>query len=139
DGVLDEMTRLVLTNAVYLKAPWLNTFEEGATAPAPFHRLDGSEVEAQMMRLSARTNYHAGDGYQAVNLPYVDGTLSMVVVVPDEGTFADFEATLDGARIDEVIGGLADAQVQLGLPGFEFRTQSELTPALSALGMPLAF
>ena len=42
EGVLDELTRLVLTNVIYLKAPWQRPFDGGATAPAPFHRLEGA-------------------------------------------------------------------------------------------------
>jgi serpin B len=69
----------------------------------------------------------------------VGGLLSMVVIVPDEGAFAEFEAGLDGARLHGVLEGLGDAHVQLGLPRFEFRTQAMLRAALGELGMPVAF
>ena len=83
--MLDELTRLVLTNAIYLKAPWQLPFAEGATEAMPFHRLDGSTVQAQLMWLDERLAYVAGDGYQAVELPYVADQLSMLVIVPDSG------------------------------------------------------
>jgi serpin B len=139
EGVLDERTRLVLTNAVYLKAPWLHPFEKGATAPGTFHLLDGGETRAQLMRLEARVRYSRGAGYQAVELPYAGGALSMVVIVPDRGQFRPFEEGLDGARLRGVTDGLQDAQVNLRLPRFQFRKQAMLKGALGELGMPIAF
>jgi serpin B len=138
-GVLNELTRLVLTNAIYLKAPWLHPFAEGASEAAPFHRLDGSEVTAELMSVGARLRYGRGSDYEAVELPYVGGELAMTVIAPDEGEFESFEAGLDAARVGDVLDGLGDAQVRLRLPRFEFRTQAALKPALSELGMPIAF
>ena len=138
-GVLNELTRLVLTNAIYLKAPWLHPFAEGATEAAPFYRLDGSEVTAELMRVGARIRYGRGPGYEAVELPYVGGELAMTVIAPNDGEFESFEAGLDAARVGEVLDGLGDAQVRLRFPRFEFRTQAALKPALSELGMPIAF
>lgn len=139
EGVLDDRTRLVLTNAIYLKAPWRYPFAKDATAPGPFYRLDGSEAQADLMRLDARLRYGKGAGYEAVELPYAGGVLSMVVIVPEKGGFEAFERSLDGAKLREVIDGLGDAQVTLRLPRFEFRSPALLKGALSDLGMPIAF
>jgi len=138
-GVIDTMTRLVLTNAIYLNAPWQHPFSEGATSPAPFHLIDGGEVQAQLMSLSGSLAYASGDGYEAVELPYVGGSLAMLVVVPNGGAFAGVEARLDGAFLREVTEALAGQPVNLRFPRFEFRTQAQLKPALGNLGMPSAF
>jgi serpin B len=139
EGVLNDMTRLVLTNAIYLNAKWVKPFAKSATAAAPFHRIDGSEVQAQLMFLDSRMNYGRGNGYQAVRLPYLGG-LSMIVIVPESGSFAEFEKSLsDPARLPAVVASLGDATVKLRLPRFEFRTEAALKPALSELGMPIAF
>ncbi len=138
-GVLTADTRLVLTNAIYLNAPWLHRFNADATAPAPFVRLDGSEVQAQMMHLSESLRYAKGSGYQAIELPYVDGSLAMLVVIPDAGRFDAVQSGLSAGLLDEVLKGLGDSEVQLALPRFEFRTQAGLKDALTELGMPVAF
>lgn len=138
-GVLNELTRLVLTNAIYLKAPWHAPFRPAATAAGTFTRLDGSTVQAQMMRLSERLGYTAGDGFAAVDLPYAGRQLSMLVIVPDEGAFSGFETGLDADRLQAIVNGLASTQVNLGFPRFEFRTQAALAGALRELGMPTAF
>jgi len=139
EGVLDDQTRLVLTNAIYLNAPWMRRFAEGATAPAPFTLLDRSTVEAQMMRLSEKLRYAEGAGYEAVELPYVDGSLAMIVVVPEEGRFAEFESAFGADVLASVVAELEIAQVNLSFPRFEFRTPSGLKDALSEMGMPIAF
>jgi serpin B len=139
EGVLTELTRLVLTNAIYLKAPWTYEFDEDSTGPAPFHLLGGSETEVQMMRLDEQLTYFAGAGYEAVELPYVDGSLSMWVVVPEEGEFETFESALASEILAELFEGAEPREVELGLPKFEFRTQASLADALKALGMPIAF
>ena len=135
-GALDQMTRLVLTNAIYLKASWVNKFDDAH--PGAFHRADGSEVQAQLMRLNETLPYAKADGYQAVRLPYAGG-LSMLVVVPDAGTLAAFEKGLDGARLRAIAGGLAPRAVHLAMPKFTFRTEAALKDALSEMGMPTAF
>jgi serpin B len=139
DGVLDALTRLVLTNAIYLKAPWMHPFDEAATSTAPFYRLDGVAPRVPMMQVDARLRYGTGAGYKAVELPYAGGMLSMVVVVPDEGGFEAFEQRLNASLIRSVVASLGDASVKLSLPRFEFRSQAALKQALSDLGMPIAF
>jgi serpin B len=91
------------------------------------------------MRLEEELAYGAGDDWQAVRLPYVDGNLAMVVLVPDEGSYDTVAQELDPGLIDAVGAALRTRPVQLGLPRFEFRTQSNLNDALRALGMPTAF
>lgn len=137
EGVLDETTRLVLTNAIYLKAKWAHSFSEAR--PAPFHRLDGTTTQAQVMRRGGYAGYARAAGYQAVQLTYVGG-LSMLVIVPDSGSFASFEASLrEPGRLRAVTESLVPTYVNLGLPRFEIRRAEKLRAALSRLGMPIAF
>jgi serpin B len=78
-----------------------------------------------------------GDGWQAVELPYVGGKLAMLVIVPDD--LAAFEGTLDEGLFADVVSGLATAQVILGLPKFGTESQLTLNDILADLGMPAAF
>lgn len=135
-GVLDALTRLVLTNAIYLKAAWLHPFNDAV--PGTFRRADGSGVQARLMSLSEALTYRAGEGYQAVRLPYVGG-VSMVVIVPDAGKLDLLERSLDGATLRRIANGLSDAQVTLTMPKFSFRSNALLKDALGELGMEVAF
>ena len=138
-GILDQNTRFALTNALYLKASWWKAFTKSLTKPMPFRRADGTVVQAPMMATYSQFPYHAGSGYQAVQMPY-QGGLSMLVVVPDAGTFSAFEMGLSGAQLRSIVGGLErDYGVSLTFPKFQFRTETDLARPLSALGMPIAF
>ena len=136
-GIIDGLTRLVLTNAVFFKASWLFPFDPAA--PGDFHLLDGSTVQAEMMRLSERTLYGTAGGAQVVRLPYVGLNYSAFVILPDEGEFEAFEERLSAETLDSIIDGLGDAQVTLTMPKFEFESSFRLKDALTALGMPSAF
>lgn len=135
EGGLNSLTRLVLTNAVYLLAPWEAPFDEDGTGPGVFYLVDGSETTAELMHLFEPLRYAAGDGWQSVELPYAGRELSMMVIVPDEGQFGEIEAALSASRLDEIAAELTGTPVDLRFPKFEFRTQAGLLPALVALGL----
>ena len=138
-GAIGGLTRLVLTNAIYFNASWLHPFEESLTQPAPFYRLDGSTVDADMMWQGESFGYYSGQGYQAVELPYAGSQLAMLVLVPDEGAFTDFETRLDAGVLDEIGSGMSYPQVNLWMPRFTFSADFMLKPTLSAMGMTDAF
>lgn len=138
-GVLSPSTRAVLTNAVYLNAPWEHPFDDGGTAPGSFTRLDGTEVTTELMSSSAHLRYARIGDLQAVELPYVGGELSMVVLVPDPGAFETTVSEIDQAVFAGVLDGLQPTQVDLRLPGYEFTTTATLVPALADLGLESAF
>jgi serpin B len=138
-GAIDELTRLVLTNAIYFNAAWEHQFDEDDTLDRPFYLLDGSQVKAPMMRLTTSFNYTDGNGYQAIELPYDGGELSMVIIMPDEGNFEAFESSLDSELVENIIRDMEDQRVRLMMPKFEFASELSLTQALAAMGMPAAF
>ncbi len=139
-GGLDALTRLVLVNAVHLDATWASQFDPQATRPGDFHTLAGKTVTAQMMGQSSTFPYTHGDGWQAVELPYLHNELAMLLVVPDAGRFNGIQGALADGLLDTIIAGLSTGpEVQLTMPKFEFRTQSSLSDALRRLGMVSAF
>jgi len=75
-GVLDSMTRLVLTNAIYFKGNWARQFKEDRTMEAPFTLAEGEKVDVAMMNQTAEFNYMETESFQALELPYVDDELS---------------------------------------------------------------
>ncbi len=139
EGTIDELTRLVLTNAVYFNGGWLNPFAEDATRDGTFNLLDGRKVTVPMMFQSESMGYVSGDGYQAVELKYDGEELSMVIILPEAGTFKTFENSLDGRALDDIIAGIENNTVNLTMPKFEFDSEFGLNEALSALGMPIVF
>ncbi len=138
-GVIDRLTRLVLTNAIYFNAAWLYPFQEQWTQDGTFHLLDGSESTVPMMSQTESFGYVEGEGYQAVELPYDGGELSMVILLPRAGRFDEFQGAVAARRVGGIVGGLVQKQVALTMPKFEFESDFSLAKALMAMGMPLAF
>ena len=138
-GAIDEWTRLVLSNAIYFNAAWLNPFSEDATGDGTFHLLDGSEITIPMMTQTESFGYAEGAGYKAVELPYDGNELSMVILLPTSGEFDDFESALDADLVDDIIDDLKYREVTLSMPKFEFESEFSLVNTLAAMGMPVAF
>ena len=138
-GAIVPTTRLVLANAVYFKAAWESPFPKGATAAGLFHPLSGGKVQAPMMRQEGRFGYAQGDGLQAVELLYDGAEISMTILLPDEGTFRDFEGSLAVSAVDGILDDLGTRLVRLTMPKFEVEASFSLADALAAMGMPNAF
>jgi len=136
---IDQDTRLVLTNALYLKASWAQEFPIDKTTDAPFTRGDGSTVTVPMMHNdpyqepTVDLGYAEGPDYQVVTLPYRGGKLAFTVIVP---------AAIDAVRgkgIAAILSEVRPAPVALAMPRFTARSAMNLTETLKAAGMPAAF
>jgi serpin B len=139
EGAIDEMTRLVLTNAIYFNAAWLHQFDEDYTYDDTFYLPDGSTVTVPMMHQSDRFSYLDGDDYTAIEMLYDIYEMSMVIIMPDEGTFDEFENALTAAVVENIIGSMTSGKVNLTMPKFEFESDFSLNNALKAMGMTDAF
>jgi len=141
-GVTSD-TRLVLVNAVYFKAQWLDPFLPAATKPAVFHGQDGDE-SVQMM---ARTGFLGlGVAKEAnarlVELPYGDGEYAMVIVLPDDPDgLLELERVLSADTLRKWIEGASMQRVELQLPRFRIEPGDALTlrAPLEQLGVLAAF
>ncbi len=135
---INILTRLVLTNAIYFNAAWLYPFDEKATAEGDFHLLTGS-IKVPMMRQTESFGYAKGTGYQAVELPYDGSEISMVILLPDKGTFDPFENALNAELVSQISKDLRPEHVALTMPSFEFEAQFALGATLKKMGMSDAF
>jgi len=140
-GALDETTRLVLANAIYLKAPWADPFSENATRPEPFHVHGGTPVDVPMMRkMDRHFGYAKREGFAAVSLPYVGSDLQFVILLPDNvNGLRALESKLTG----NMLAGCAELDtrdVDLSLPKFKLEPPTmALAKQFEALGMKTAF
>ena len=137
-AMLNDLTRLILVNAIYFKGEWLDPFENG-TADAPFTLSDGQQVSIPTMSRRAEAPYFQGDGYQAVRLLYKGDQAEMIIVMPAPGNFSEFEQTLDRKSFDQILAGLEDRDVKLFMPKFHFEYSKDMKEILDGMGMPAAF
>jgi serpin B len=139
EGVLTSKTKLVLTNAIYFLAGWLEKFDEEETEQAPFTSLSGETRDVPMMSKTWGFPYATVDGHQVIELLYVGEQTGMIVILPKEGEFRSFQSSLDAARLEELISALEDESGTIRLPKFKVESKYRMEEALKALGMDEAF
>jgi len=138
-GIISSITRMVLTNAIYFNAAWQFPFDEDNTNEARFHLLNGSDITVQMMHHTEGFGYADGDSFQAVELKYDGGELSMLILLPEEDKFTGFEAALNSQKLDAIIGNLEMRNIILSMPKFDYESEFSLKDTLEALGMKDVF
>jgi len=133
-GVLNGLTRLVLTNAVYFKGTWLKPFDKKDTKEEDFKISENNVVRVSMMKLTgkeAEFKYMENDELQAIELPYDGEELSMIIFLPKK--------ELDLTKISEWKNEMVKRRVDVYLPKFTFETKYSLPETLKELGMIDAF
>jgi serpin B len=140
-GSVTPTTRLVLTNAIYFKGDWQTQFDKASTKDEDFHLAAGATVKAPLMHQTLRLNYFNGGSFQAAEIPYKSGELSMIVLLPNDATgLPSLEQSLAVANVQQWLSQLrGGTKIILTLPKFKMTQQFELGRALSAMGMAQAF
>jgi len=138
-GSISSNTRAVLTNAIWFKANWASQFSAANTFDRPFNGHDGLSSNVPFMHQTLTLPYAQSAGCQAFDVPYEDGKLSMLVLMPAAGTFDTFLSTLTPAKLKDITNVLANRRIALALPKFTFNTGPDLGSALKTLGMTDAF
>ena len=140
-NAISEATRLVLANAVYFNARWYLAFDEALTGDYPFYLLNGDRVNTPMMSqtLDLRYGSFKTEGYQAIQLPYRGGDISMVILLPDKGEFNAFEEVLDADLVSSALQGMEYSYLDLKMPKFRIESTFKLHEVLGDMGMPNAF
>ena len=140
EGALDDLTRLVLVNAIYLKAPWAEPFSASATKPRPFFLSSGKEVDVPTMSQQNEFGYAKRGGFSVLQIPYGDGDLLFLILLPDKSSGL---AALESRLTTKLLAECAISHVKeviLFLP--KFKLEPPLFPLgreLQALGVKSAF
>ncbi|MFC4785657.1 serpin family protein [Nocardioides sp. MAHUQ-72] len=139
-GAVDRLTRLVLVDALYLKAPWAEPFNEARSGDRAFE-LDDGTVTAVPTMSGALTSaaLGAGDGWQAIRLLYAGGGLAMTIVLPDRGRKGEVTELVLRGGLPRILASVEQQPLELGLPRWTFRSTTPLTDVLAGMGMPSAF
>jgi serpin B len=140
-GVIDAMTRLVLTNAVYFRGDWEQAFDPRRTRDGEFHLSDKTTVNVPFMHHDSPSfRYMRNGDVIALDLPYTGGDLSMILLLPPENRpLSDLEKKLTADNLEAWVRAMKPGRVMVTLPKFKVESQFSLTTALSTLGMPLVF
>jgi serpin B len=137
-GVIDEETRLVLTNAIYLKAPWAEEFSE--ENDAPFFIGGTEEVKVPGLVRQDTYGYRKVPGGTLVAVPYAGGGLQFLLIIPDaRDGLAALEKSLDAGLLTAA-RDIPQREIRLHFPKFKLEPERVmLAENLIAMGMPSAF
>ena len=139
--ILDELPpsiRMILMNALYFKAPWLDPFKPIATEKEVFHgEKEDKEVDF-MHRTSKFYQYNKVPGCTFVNLPYRNVRYAMLIAVPDDMSkvvenlnMIEFQTALKNLKRGE--------EVSLALPKFKVEYTKILNDIMGKMGAAMAF
>lgn len=136
EGFIDERTVLVLTDAVYLAARWQRIFGKYGPETADFTRLDGSKISVDFLTELELGDFPHGrtDGLSFATIPYEGEDLEMLLIVPDEGRFAEMRGKLDQAMVDAIDGAGVTGPYKLMMPKWSTTTSIDLLPWLESIG-----
>ncbi|KAF5278857.1 hypothetical protein FQR65_LT03546 [Abscondita terminalis] len=137
--LLSEDTRTVLVNALYFKSTWKTKFDKTLTRTKPFYLNNNDHVDVDMMENTASYLYANSIDLKAqiLEMPYVGGEYSMVIVLPhDKEGLAELEG-----KMENVLNTSArfKAKVHVEIPKFKIQTDIKLTDILKNLGVKDAF
>lgn len=130
-SLLNELTRIILVNAIYFKGNWLYPFNEKLTQKDDFEMRDGTTVQIDMMKLSQKRLLYkknpAGLNASTCELPYAGNSISMTIILPDEGVnIEDVEKELDLKTLASVFEKDALESVNVYLPRFKLNYKADV-------------
>lgn len=139
-GAINQLTRLVLTNAIYFKGTWVKQFDKKYTREGDFRISPNNIVKVQMMSLpDEEFNYADTEKLQILEMPYDGEELSMLILLPKEDDLAYLEETLSVEKLSEWRNMLTKQEVDIYMPKFTFETKYFMVETLKEMGMPTAF
>ena len=143
-GSVDPLTRLVLTNAIYFRGDWQSKFDTKLTQDDIFVNEAGQQGLVPMMFQQATFLYTEDIAYpglpdcQVLRMPYADGNLSMLLLLPS-GDLGDFEQSVTVDALDACVDALDLTFLNVWVPKFTVNCEFNLNNPLQTLGMAEAF
>ncbi|XP_048433135.1 serpin-ZX-like [Pyrus x bretschneideri] len=151
-GSIDDLTRLVFSNALYFKGDWEKKFDVSKTKEQEFYLLSGRSVQAHFMSTDRWQYLREFDGFKVLELPYRQGgeeegkppqrrfSMDIILPVAKDG----LPALLDKVCTDNDFLNQHQpySKVEVGdfkIPRFKFSSNFEASETLKELGLVLPF
>ena len=127
-----------LLNAIYFKGSWTLKFDKAETVDEDFLTPNEGKVSLPMMHQLTAFDYGETDDYQALRLPYGNGSFVMTVLLPKTDSRAVPQVPTAEAW-QQLNRRMYGHKVDVKLPRFESTTDIYLKDIMMTLGMPDAF
>lgn len=136
---VDELTRLVVLNAIYFKSNWKQAFQESNTRQLVFTN-NNDQYLTSFMNIRESFKIYKNDSIEAIELPYVDDKFSMYIFMPNEKiNINSFINKFDYWQFVNYITQMSAVRVDLLLPKFKIETKYSLKSILESMGMLIPF
>jgi serpin B len=145
DQPFPEETACLLVNALYLKNKWLSEFDPQATREMDFHHAGGPDSQVEYLRkFNTQLSYLNGNGAQGVVLPYDDGRLAFVAILPDlypdSPDLGQWLNNLVGNDLVQLVNSREETLfLRFAMPKFAAEWRGNLEEVLPLLGLEDAF
>ena len=138
-GAITPDTDYVITNVIYLNAPWKVPFRKPDTKPRDFTLDDGTVTQANAMVAEADVRLWEEDDVTFVGIPYTHDDLEFQVIMPKAGTFQQYREQVTAQDIRDLSDAAYFELADLQFPKFEVRSAPPVIETLLALGLPAEF
>lgn len=139
-GILNALTRMVLTNAIYFKGNWNSQFSDKSTKTMPFNVTSTQSVMIPMMYQTQEFGYHADETIQVLEMGYEGNRISMLVLLPlQKDGITNLEKNLNARQLQQWTDQIQKQKVETWFPKFKLTSSFDLNDPLLALGMLDAF
>lgn len=133
---------LILLNAIHFKGMWKFPFPKESVRDGTFTKSDGQTKTVKMMSVEKRFPFYYCETLNAkvVQLPYSSGSVSMIIILPDQESIMELTRKFNSNHLDEILERIhAGGQVQLTMPKFKIESTHSLIPPLQSLGLQTIF
>ncbi len=137
---IDAQQVLFLINAIYFKGQWQKRFDKALTHDEPFYLLSGAQQQVPLMSQSGSYQYFQGDKFQALCLPYGNGSTSLYLFLPEQNSsLPGFLSGLSYEVWEQWMTRFQETPGEVKIPRFKLDYEVNLNETLKALGMEVAF
>ncbi len=139
-GIINSRTRLVLTNAIYFKGKWDIKFDKRNSYLRNFIANGITYPQVKFMKTQNYIKYAENAFLQAIELPYAQNKMSMVILLPkNKNGLNGVETWLTAKNYQYIANSLFKTKVILHLPKFKMTQNVNLKQTLKAMGMHTPF
>lgn len=137
---VDPSAALYAMNAIFFNGAWADKFDKKFTREENFQAYTRDIKKVKMMHMNHEFLYLDNDTFQAVQLPYGNGSYAMTILLPRTGkTIDDILQNVDAQKISELRYQMDRCKVDLKFPRFTIEQNFDLNKVLSSLGSPSMF
>lgn len=138
-GTTNDLTRFVITNAIYFNGTWQNQFEESETHDDDFRVNKNTTITVPMMSIQSTFPYAENSNLQILEMPYSGDRLSMLVLLPRNDELDSLENLLTQENLASWQKSTVSQEVIVYIPKFKLEKEYDLIKTLKQLGIVAAF